>query len=269
MEHSEVGVLTRVRNGGALAVALFALIVTAEAPAHADTIPSPDPTSEVIDQPALPAGPIPSIEPSVPEGTFDPAPTEPVPTAAPIVPLEPPVGKPLESTRPDGTSVTWFRSGDATTSRGTDGGVPRGAAPAPQVLGSEEERTENAPASPAPAVATASPTPVVATASPSPGDARGDSARPGAAVLSTSARDAPAPSLPALILGMAVLVGGLVLMRYRAPVYHAAVRTGGSGERVERLQGPFRLGVVGAVIVLVGVTMNGYAAWQLFNALAS
>ncbi len=268
--------LVRARNCGALAVAVFALVISTGFPAHADVIPSPEPTVEVVDQPALPAGPIPSIEPSVPEGTFDPAPTEPVPTAVPTVAPPAPVGASLESTRPDGTSVELFRSGDATTTyRGTGGEAPRGTAPAPPAVEPERQRTEVTPVSPTPVTATASPTPGTATASPSPDVARGDSAGSGAAVRSTSAQRTPAPPLPVLILGMVVLVGGLLIMRYRGPVYEAAMGTPkrsvtrGSGERAGGLQGAVRLGVAGAVVTLIGIIMNGYAAWQLWSSLSS
>ena len=274
MKYSEVCVPVRARDCGAFAVAIFAVVIATAVPAHADEIPSPEPTVEVIDQPALPAGPIPSIEPSVPEGTFDPAPTEPVPTAVPTVAPPAPVGTSFESTRPDGTSVELFRSGDATTTyRGTGNGVPRDTAPAPQAVEPEGQPTEVAPVSPTPA--TASPTPGTATASPSPDVARGDSAGPGAAVRSTSAPRTPAPPLPFLILGMVVLVGGLLIVRYRGPVYEAAMATrrgpvtGGAGERAGGLQGAFRLGVAGAVVALIGIIMNGYAAWQLWSALSS
>lgn len=269
--------LIRARDCGAFAVAIIAVVISIGVPAHAEVISSPDPTAEVIDQPALPAGPEPSIEPSVPEGTFDPAPTEPVPTEVPTVAPPAPVGTAtFESTRPSGTVVEYFRSGDATTtSRGTDGQVPRDSAPAPQGVQPSEDRTEIPPASPTPALPTASPTPVVATASPAPGDARGESAGSGAAVWSTSAQKAPTPTLPTLILGMAVLVSGLALMRYRTSVYHAIVRAEkqpirtGSGERAAHLQGPFRVGIAGAVVALIGVMMNGYAAWQLWMSLLS
>lgn len=270
--------LTRARTGGALTVVLVALIISTGAPAHAETVTSPDPTGEVIEEPAVPPGSEPYTEPTVPEGTFEPAPTGPVPTAVPTVAPPAPVGTaPFESTRPDGTVVEYFRSGDATTpsrgresetSGGTDNGLSRDTAPAPQVVEPETESARKA---------TASPTPVATTApaSPVPDDARGGSVEPGAAVPSTSAQRAPTPTLPTLVIGMAVLVGGLLLMRYRTALYHATVRaekqliTTGSGERAERLQGPFRIGVAGAVVALIGVMMNGYAGWQLWISLTS
>lgn len=271
MKHSEVCVLIRARSCGAFAVAILAVVISTGVPAHADEIPSPEPTVDVIDQPALPAGPIPSIEPTVPEGTFDPAPTEPVPTAIPTVAPPAPVGTPLESTRPEGISVEYFRSGGATTTnRGTGGEAPQDTAPAPQTV-----EPEVASASPTPAPATASPTPITATASPSPDGPRGDSAGSGAALRSTSEPRTPAPPLPVLILGMVVLAGGLLILRYRGPLYQAVAgtvkqsATGGPGERAGRLKGAFRLGVVGAVVALIGVTMNGYAAWQLLGSLSS
>jgi hypothetical protein len=74
---------------------------------------------------------------------------------------------------------------------------------------------------------------------------------------------------------MVVLVGGLLIIRYRGPVYEAAMGTQkrsvtrGSGDRAGGLQGAFRLGVAGAVVALIGIIMNGYAAWQLWSALSS
>lgn len=263
--------LIRARHCGAFAVAILAVLISTAAPAHADEIPSPEPTGEVVDQPALPGGPIPSIEPTVPEGTFDPAPTEPVPTAIPTVAPPAPVGAPLESTRPEGVSVEYFRSGGATTpSRGTGGEAPQDNTPSRQAV-----EPEVAPASPTSAPPTASPTPVSATASPTPAGVRGDTAGSGAAVRSTSEPRTPAPPLPVLILGMVVLGGGLLIMRYRGPLYEAAMGavkqpvTAGSGESAGRFPGAFRLGVAGAVIALVGIVMNGYASWQLFSSLSS
>lgn len=263
MEHSEVCVLIRARNCGAFTVAVFALIISTTGPAHAEAIPSPEPT-EVVDQPALPAGPVPSIEPSIPEGTFDPAPTEPVPTEVSTVPPTAPVGTAtFDSTRPDGTVVEPFRSGNGTTtSGGTGAEVPRSNAPAPRVVEPAEKPTESATASPTSATPTASPTPVTA---------REGSAGSGVTVRATSEQTASAPTLPSLIIGLVVLVGGLVIVRYRGSVWKAAGRAipGGSSERVDGLPGPFRVGVVGAIVALIGVIMNGYAGWQLWGSLVS
>lgn len=263
---------TRARTGGVLAVTLFASILSTGGPVYADTIPSPDPTV-VVDQPALPSGPEPSIEPSIPEGELEPAPTEPAPTSFPTVAPPAPVGTAtFDSTRPAGTVVEPFRSGEATTgSRGTNGQVPRDTSPAPRRAGSDEERPETPSASPTPTLPTASPTPVVTTATPTPGVARGDSAGSGTAVRSTSAQKAPAPTLPTLILGMAVLVGGLAIVRFRAPVWQAAARGDRRAIRggVGRLQGPVLVGAAGAVIALIGLAMNGHAGWQLWSSLMS
>ncbi|WP_307451366.1 MULTISPECIES: hypothetical protein [Microbacterium] len=233
-------------------------------PAHADVLPAPEATEEVVDQPEPPAGSEPSTEPSVPEGTFDPAPTEPVPTEVPTVPPAAPVGTAqFEPNRPADTVVEPFRSENATsTSGGTGAESPRNTAPAPRVVEPATEPTETATASPSPVTPTASPTPVTA---------RGGSADSGTAVRSISAPKAPTPPLPILVIGLAVLIGGLVIVRYRDSVWKAAARAipGGAGARVERLHGAFRVGVAGAVVALVGVTMNGYAAWQLWGALSS
>lgn len=271
MKHSEVCVLVRARHGGAFAAAIFALVFSAALPAHAEVIPSPEETSEVIDQPATPE-PLPSPEPSAPEESFEPAPTE--PTTGPIVPPPAPVGTaPLESTRPPGTVVEYFRSGDATTSGGTGGEVARSTAPAPRGVEQEGERPNAVTASPSPGVSTTAPTPVGTTASPSPQVAR-EPAGSGAA-MRPSAERAPVPTVANLAVGMMVLVAGLLMMRYRGPLYAAAARTqrrritSGTGEHTERPQGPFRVGVAGAVVALVGITMNGYAWWQLWSSLSS
>ncbi|MDQ1136461.1 hypothetical protein QE410_001260 [Microbacterium sp. SORGH_AS 1204] len=267
--------LIRARDCGAFAVAVFALVISTAVPAHADVIPAPEETvDEVVDQPVTP-DPLPSSEPSAPEESVEPAPTEPVPTAVPIVPPPAPVGTAtFEPTRPVGTVVEYFRSGNATTPGGTGAEAPRTTSPAPRSVEPEEERPDLPTTSPSPGVGITSPTPVGATASPSPVVAR-EPAGSGAAMRPTSTQKAPVPTVANLLVGMMVLVGGLLIVRYRGPVYAAAVRapkrrvTSGPGERTERLQGPFRVGVAGAVVALVGVTMNGYAWWQLWSSLSS
>lgn len=67
------------------------VVVTAVLPqsAHAETLPTDTPTWS-DDFPALPAEPVPPIEPQVPEGSFD-FPDSPEPTASPtVVPITPP-----------------------------------------------------------------------------------------------------------------------------------------------------------------------------------
>lgn len=263
MEHSEVRVLIRARNCGVFTVAFFALVISTAVPAHADVVPSPEATEEVVDQPA-PSDPPPSPEPSAPEESSEPAPTEPVETTAPLVPPGAPVGTAtFDPSRPPGTVVETFRSGNGTTtSGGTGAEVPRSNAPAPRVVEPAEKPTESATASPTSATPTASPTPVTA---------REGSAGSGVTVRATSEQTVSAPTLPSLIIGLVVLVGGLVIVRYRGSLWKAAGRAvpGGSSERVDGLQGPFRVGVVGAIVALIGVVMNGYAGWQLWGSLVS
>lgn len=269
--------LTRARTGGALAVALFALFVSTGAPAHAETVPSPDPTGEVIEEPAVPPGSEPYTEPTIPEGTFEPAPTGPVPTEVPTVAPPAPVATsfdydPAGSNGSDRfrTEDTWSSSGGMTsgTSGRTGSEGSRDTAPAPQIVEPKTEPT---------GTPTASPTPVATTApaSPVPDDARGGSAGSGAAVPSTSVQRASTPTLSNLVIGMTVLVVGLVIVRFRGPVFEAAARggsrqiSGGLSGRAERLRGPFLVGVAGAVIAFIGIVMNGYAGWQLWGALSA
>lgn len=252
--------IVRARTCGVLTVAVIASVISSAGAARAETVPSPVPSGDVIDQPAPPPGVIPDTPPSVPEGTFDPIPTEPVPTEVPTVRPEAPVGTAhFDWTRPPGTTVQYFHpEGGTTTYRGTDGEGPQDVAPAPEGVEPVEEPTEIAPASPSPDVP---------TASPSPTEARERSVEPETAEPSISAQRAPAPAVPGLIIGIIVLVAGAAIMRYRGPVYAATARAEarwfarGSGDRARRLRSPLPVAAVGAFVALTGLVMIGDALW--------
>ncbi|MFF8185903.1 hypothetical protein ACF044_01415 [Microbacterium sp. NPDC016588] len=253
--------MVRARMCGFLTVAVIASVISTAGAARAETVPAPDPSGGVIDQPALPGGQ-PDNEPSVPEGTFYPDSEEPVPTGWSTVRPEAPIGTgTFESSHPAETAIPYFPSGGRTTTyRGTDGEVPQDIAPAPQGVESVEEPAETAPASPSPEVPSASPSP---TGTPEP------SVQPETAEPTMSAQRSPAPAVPGLILGIIVLVAGVAIMGYRGPVYAAAARAEvrwfatGSGDRAPRLRGPFPVALVGAFGALAGVVMIGYALWGL------
>lgn len=253
--------MVRARMCGFLTVAVIASVISTAGAARAETVPAPEPSGDVIDQPALPGGE-PDNEPSVPEGTFYPDSTEPVPTEWSTVRPEAPVGTAkFESTRPPGTVVQYYvpPKDGTTTTGGADGEGAQDVAPSPQGVEPVEERTE---------IATASPSPAVPTASPSPTDAPEESAEPGTAEPSTSAQRSPAPAVPGLIIGIIVLVAGVAILGYRGPVYAAAARAEarwfarGSGDRARRLRSPFPVAVVGSFGALTGVVVIGYALWM-------
>ena len=259
--------LIRARNGGILVIALFALVMSTGVSAHAEATLEPEPTGDVIEVPALPSSPVPPIEPTVPEGTFDPAPTGPAPTAFPVVIPPAPVASPFVWTRPEGMDVERFLSKKgATTPRGTDGEISPDIAPAYQSVEPEAPSAE---------IATVPPSPDVASAVSSPDDARKGWVGLGAAAASVPAQRPPAPALPNLIFGVVALAIGLLVMKYRAPLYDGTVRRQkqwfgkGLGEFTERLASPFWIGAVGAGGVLMGVVMIGYAVWRFSTELSS
>lgn len=254
--------MVRARMCGFLTVAVIASVISTAGAARAETVPAPEPSGGVIDQPALPGGDPPHNESSVPEGTFYPDSEEPVPTGWSTVRPEAPIGTgTFESSHPAETAIPYFPSGGRTTTyRGTDGEVPQDIAPAPQGVESVEEPAETAPASPSPEVPSASPSP---TGTPEP------SVQPETAEPTMSAQRAPASALPGLIIGIIVLVAGVAIVGYRRPVYAAAARAEarwfarGSGDRAPRLRGPFPIALVGAFGALAGALMIGYALWGL------
>lgn len=251
--------MVRARVCGLLTVAVIASVISAAGAARAETVPAPVPSGGFVDQPALPGGGPFTIDPSVPEGTFDPMPTEPWPTAVSTVPPEAPVGT-FEWSHPAETAMPYFPSrGGTTTYRGTDGEVPQDVDPAaPQGVEPVEEPAETV---------TASPSPMVPTASPSPTAAREGSGEPGTAEPTSSAQRSPVPGVPGLIIGILLLVAGVAIVGYRGPVYAAAARAEarlfakGSADRARRLRSPLPVAVVGAFAVLTGVVMMVYALW--------
>lgn len=252
--------MVRARVCGFLTVAVIASVLSAAGAARAETVPAPVPSGGFVDQPALPGGGPFTIDPSVPEGTFDPMPTEPWPTAVSTVPPEAPIGTgTFESSHPAETAMPYFPSrGGTTTYRGTDGEVSEDVAPAPQGVEPVKQPAETA---------TASPSPAVPTASPSPTAAREGSGEPGTAEPTSSAQRSPAPGVPGLIIGILLLGAGVAIMGYRRPVYAVAARAEarlfakGSVDRARRLRSPLPVAVVGAFAVLTGVVMIGYALW--------
>lgn len=94
---------------------------------------------DVNEQPALPAGEVPVLAPSVPEGTFEPAPDEIAPEPVSTVPPIAPVTTSFKSSKVDHDNLEVVsRTEDSTTYRTKDGGFAKYLTPGPQNVETDE-----------------------------------------------------------------------------------------------------------------------------------